>query len=106
MKNTHIKAGQEVPIKLRKEIYREALEVVENWGSDYSEKFGCSSPFLCIILPIILYSASNDDVFDFLGGYNFSSVLKPMFPELKNYLNVRSVFDPNCDRINFLKSVI
>jgi len=100
MKNTHIKAGEEVPIELRKEVYREALEIIEtNKDMDYG---------LCYFLLMVLYG-SDVAIHDHPTSkkiLNFYET-KYMFPELKKYL--KNGFCGNYtrrQRINFLKSVI
>jgi len=63
MKNTHIKAGEEVPIELRKEVYREALVFIKKaikTGDDFN---GLGDYFLCILLPTILF-----------GEYDFTKI--------------------------------
>jgi len=51
MKNEHILPNTEVPIELRKEVYKEALEYYS-----VNEAFQCSG--LCLVLPILLYGAT------------------------------------------------
>jgi len=99
MKNTHIKAGEEVPIELRKEIYKDALDVIEK-GIVSRECMG-----LCLILPKLLWGL---DLNIYLHKQvHFKVNHKEMFPELKIFLNrgwLASYTDE--ERINFLKSVI
>jgi hypothetical protein len=105
MKNTHIKAGQEVPIELRKEIYREAFEIVKNWKDDV--KYGWHTPYLCWLLPSLLWGKDCWREFEYYGcdsKYHYYNY-RLMFPELRRCtLEVISFSDEQ--RINFLKSVI
>lgn len=101
MKNTHILPNTEVPIELRKEVYREALRIIEIGKPRYSiDSFG-----LCLLLPCVLWelrhvleNAPNGKDWDFYHTEN-------MFPELKDFL-IKGKKYTNQERINFLKSVI
>jgi len=104
MKNKHIKAGQEVPIELRKEVYREALKVIES-NKDKSNGFG-----LCYFLLMVLYGANESR-----QVYYHQKDLTPfrwhktpvMFPELKDFVGENyGESKTNNERIEFLKSVI
>ena len=105
MKNTHIKAGQEVPIELRKEIYREALEVIEKRKDENRDNFG-----LCYFLLMILYGMEKPkQVYRHptSGDTLHWSKTADMFPELKDFLNYDNYeIRNNKQRIKFLKSVI
>jgi hypothetical protein len=98
MKNTHIKAGQEVPIELRKEIYREALEVFENDIIFFKQG-------LCVLLPKLLWGLRNESLVLY-KNHHFSKTFF-MFPELEKFLKDGAGGKyTNKQRINFLKSVI
>jgi len=107
MKNTHILPNTEVPIELRKEVYREALRILELKEKKYSfQKRGYS--WLCWLLPSVLY---DEDCFSYkskiMDGFSIglSSCIAVMFPETKGFL--KNTFNKTSqERINFLKSVI
>jgi len=100
MKNTHIKAGEEVPIELRKEVYRVALGIIER----RKLKFELSQNHICLLLPCILWGLNSflEDGPNECGWDCESS--KNMFPEIVPYLDAEIYND--IERINFLKSVI
>jgi hypothetical protein len=52
MKNEHILPNTEVPIELRKEVYKKALEIVMN---SIEDQYG-----LCILLPELLWDVNGD----------------------------------------------
>jgi hypothetical protein len=105
MKNTHIKAGQEVPIELRKEIYREALEIIKNW--EKNKKYQWHTPYLCWLLPSILWDYDVWNTFEKTRGEKLHySNFKYMFPELQKKIVGIISFEKDKDRIKFLKSVI
>ena len=105
MKNTHIKAGQEVPIELRKEIYREALEIIEKRKDEDSDNFG-----LCFFLLMVLYGTEKPEQVYRHPTDNENLEWRHtylMFPELQTFLSGGFYCQrTNNQRIEFLKSVI
>ena len=108
MKNQHILPNTEVPIELRKEVYREALRIIESGEIKY--ELQTFENWLCWLLPSILWDydlfIDNENKF-----YQFNVVQQPLilFPELKKFLTKKGNEDDlytNQERINFLKSVI
>jgi len=105
MKNQHILPNTEVPIELRKEVYREALTMLElnKVKFDFAKKYSC---WLCWLLPSILYDYDcykdiyDKNMIDFRDTGN-------MFPEIKDFIIKNlSISITNQERIEFLKSVI
>jgi len=97
MKNEHILPNTEVPIELRKEVYKEALGIIEN---AIEGQHG-----LCILLPELLWGV--DDDYHPNGKIFYYSDSDVLFPELKNFLKKGyDVNYTNQERIEFLKSVI
>lgn len=107
MKNTHILPNTEVPIELRKEVYREALRIIENWDNQ-KKRFKTDEPALCYFLLMVLYGSK--EVLHYHPKNNTQmpfSKTKIMFPELQSFLaNGFWATYTNQERINFLKSVI
>jgi hypothetical protein len=100
MKNSHIKPCQEVPLELRKQIYKEALEIVE----DVKVEYDCKR--LCFLLPKILWGFDSDNDSCYEKGLHFADT-PLMFPELKKFLKKGTFYSySNKQRIKFLKSVI
>jgi len=107
MRNENILPNTEVPIKLRKEVYREALRIIESGEKKYSfQKYGYN--WLCWMLPSVLYnedcysdaSTVMDDFIFYLSECNIN-----MFPETKDFLK-NTKTKSNKERIKFLKTVI
>jgi len=102
MKNTHILPNTEVPIELRKEVYREAFNVID----EKKDVYGMEKCYpLCVLLPCILWGLSyfldlapNKEDWDYKHTDN-------MFPELKSFIKQRKHIDDQT-RLKFLKSVI
>lgn len=86
MKNEDIIPGQLVPKDIRLQVYKEAIEVLEN-GKNGIDKYNLSLGFgLCLILIPILY-----DLEDFLanapnGQSQSWTDTTSMFPELDQYV--------------------
>lgn len=101
-KNSEIKQSQLVPLEIRKEVYAEALELIQS--GDW-EKVIDDEPCLCIFLPCLLWGIDilSKSLIRQTGLRFYDTEL--MFPELKPYLKNNSEFN-NEIRIKFLKSVI
>jgi hypothetical protein len=101
MKNKHILPNTEVPIELRKEVYREALRIIEK--DKKHNRYG-----LCLLLPKLLYGLDIDLFIDEQINDTYRPAFaKKMFPELNTFLN-NGIYGnyTNQERINFLKTVI
>jgi hypothetical protein len=108
MKNEHILPNTEVPIELRKEVYKEALRVIENWDKNKKKYNINSNPELCWFLIMVLYGAK-----EVLHDHPVTNETisfhrtKTMFPELETFLKRGYIANyTNQERIEFLKSVI
>jgi len=108
MKNAHILPNTEVPIELRKEVYKEALDIIKSWDKNKKKYTFSYNPELCWFLIMVLYGSkqvlhshpkTHEDIV-----FNKTPV---MFPELNSFLT-RGYEGryTNEERINFLKSVI
>jgi len=104
MKNEHILPNTEVPIELRKEVYKEALEFFQTKKLNF--KFIVFEyHWLCWLLPSILYE------YDCYGDIDNKCIITRheksvlMFPELKDFLDNENL-KTTSKRIKFLKSVI
>jgi hypothetical protein len=100
MKNEHILPNTEVPIELRKEVYKEALRIIEETKE---EKYG-----LCLLLPKILWGLNIDEFIEDQTNKSYKLLTTTnMFPELIGFLKNGLYADyTNQERIEFLKSVI
>jgi len=99
MKNTHILPNTEVPIELRKEVYREALKIIESGEKPYDLFYY----ELCFLLPCILWDLKDWKKVRINGDLSYT---KTLFPELGEELQTKKYFLSDQSRINFLKSVI
>jgi len=107
MKNEHILPNTEVPIELRKEVYKEALRIIENWNKQKT-KYGTDEPSLCYFLLMVLYG-STEVLYDHPKTEEslYFGNTKIMFPELSDFLKRGWLSNyTNQERIEFLKSVI
>jgi len=108
MKNEHILPNTEVPIELRKEVYREALRIIESGEKKYI--FQKHSDWLCWLTMSILYDT---DIYEaeFKEGHilyclDFENS-DLMFPEIVKFKKRGDyALYTNQERIEFLKSVI
>ena len=108
MKNLHILPNQEVPIELRKKVYKDALNIIENWETEKNKYTSEFEPCLCYFLLMVLYG-SKEILHKHPENYDFFYFLntKKMFIELETFLTKGFMVDyTNEERIKFLKSVI
>jgi len=107
MSNLNILPNQEVPIELRKKVYKKALKIIKNWEIE-KNKYTITEPSLCYFLLMVLYNSKkvlheHPKTYDNL----VFSRTNNMFPELNHFLtNGYSANYTNKQRIKFLKSVI
>jgi hypothetical protein len=95
MKNEHIKPCQEVPIELRKQIYKEALQIVEDVNIEYPYKT------LCTLLPKILWGLNFETPLWFQSDLDYKDT-PLMFPELKKFFKKGCEYNySNKQRIKF-----
>lgn len=101
---THKNLCVEVPINVRLEVYKKALELIENWRPPM---FGLQNSHLCILLPVILWKLPHFELDNEYSEYDWNyEETKYAFPELKDYLpSICScpIYERDELRIAFLK---
>ena len=80
MKNLHIKIGEVVPVDLRIEIYKEAIEIIEKG----EQVFGLQRPWLCMMMPYLLWGSDVE-----FEKWWTSIKCSQMFPEITPYFIIK-----------------
>lgn len=93
-----------VPYKVRLEVYKKAVEIIENQKDVYKLKKDFS---LCVLLPCILWNLNSCSDYAPNGDYWWTNHTRVMFPELEDFL-YKGHFGIYTDekRITFLRESI
>ena len=104
MRNENILPKEEVPLEIRIQVYKEALQKLNSNKNFYN----LSGKALCFLLPCILWDLNFYTDNSPSGEYWCSKAAIKMFPEIKELLSLRGYFGLYTDeeRITFLESII
>ena len=104
MRNTQYSPSQEVPIELRLQTYKEAIEIIEKG----EHKFEMKQFQLCVLLPCIFWDLKTFNEDYKVKTYWFSEDTSIMFPELDNLLKKIGFMGhyTDAERLKFLRSTV